>query len=128
MASRRRSADNEGDEPKHDDRGAPAGAPPVAPPQEVPAPPAWPPPTQPAQPIQPAQPPPTSPAAEPARPPLAQARYERLVAAAGIDPNRDLSDHARSVLDWLARQDDATCSGVVELLQATSVAAIRRRP
>jgi hypothetical protein len=69
---------------------------------------------------------PATPADEPARTPLVQARYDRLAAAAGIEPTRDLSDHARSVLDWLARQDDATCSGVVELLQATSLAAIRR--
>jgi hypothetical protein len=68
-----------------------------------------------------------APADDPARTPLVQARQDRMVAAAGIEPTLDLSDHGRSVLDWLARQDDATCSGVVELLQATSVAAIRRR-
>ena len=64
---------------------------------------------------------------DPDRTPLVQARYDRMVAAAGIEPYPDLSDHARSVLDWLARQDDATCSGVVELLQATSLATLRHR-
>jgi hypothetical protein len=56
---------------------------------------------------------------------LAQARYERMVAAAGLDPGHDLSPHGLSVLDWLARQDDAICSGVVEVLQATGQATIR---
>jgi hypothetical protein len=64
---------------------------------------------------------------DPDRTPLVQARYDRMVAAAGIEPYPDLSDHARSVLDWLARQDDATCSGVVELLQATSLATLRHQ-
>jgi hypothetical protein len=59
------------------------------------------------------------------RSPLAQGRYDRLAAAAGIDPDRDLSPHGRSVLDWLSRQDDAVCSGIVELLQATSLATAR---
>jgi hypothetical protein len=102
----------------------PGPAEPVGPP----APPAGPGPTVPgpAGPA-PAPPPAPPPADDPARTPLVQARYDRLAAAAGIEPNRDLSYHARSVLDWLARQDDATCSGVVELLQATSLATIRRR-
>ncbi|HEY8525263.1 MAG TPA: hypothetical protein VIL48_09880 [Acidimicrobiales bacterium] len=59
------------------------------------------------------------------RSPLVEGRYQRIVAAAGIVPDPDLSPHARAVLDWLARQDDAVCSGVVELLQATSRATAR---
>ena len=119
MASRgrwlRRSADDEGDKPADQDaeRGARVGEPPAAPVA----------PSAPAGPVESAGP--AGPMDEPARTPLVQARLDRLVAAAGIEPARDLSDHARSVLDWLARQDDATCSGVVELLQATSLAAIR---
>jgi hypothetical protein len=66
---------------------------------------------------------PDDPAAD--RSELAQARYERMVAAAGLDPSHDLSPHGLSVLDWLARQDDAICSGVVEVLQATGQATIR---
>jgi hypothetical protein len=119
---------------RRDDQ-APPPAPVVHEPPAAPTPPS--PPTPPAPPFPPDDPQPApwpgyQPEAagdpvdddeEAPRSPLVQARYDRLAAAAGIDPDRGLSPHARSVLDWLARQDDATCSGVIELLQATSIAA-----
>lgn len=94
-------------------------------PPDIPPPPATTEPIPPPPPIPQFEPAAAGDDAEADRSPLAQGRYERLTAAAGIDPHQDLSPHALSVLDWLSRQDDAICSGIVELLQATSLATAR---
>lgn len=50
-------------------------------------------------------------------------RYWRIVAAAGIRPNVDLSPDAQVVLAWLARQDDSVADGIVEILVVASEVA-----
>jgi hypothetical protein len=41
---------------------------------------------------------------------------DRIIAAAGLHPERHLSPEAGAVVDWLARQDEAIVNGIVELL------------
>jgi hypothetical protein len=52
-------------------------------------------------------------------------RYRRIVAAAGICPDVDLSPEAQVVLAWLARQDDTVADGIVEIVGAASEVACR---
>lgn len=49
--------------------------------------------------------------------PWEQANLDRLVAAAGIDPE-DLPDTGRRILRWLAGWDDHTTTGLEQILHA----------